>query len=62
MLTEWTIICPYCWESLAILVDQTAGDQRYVEDCQVCCRPIVIDVQVDVAGEVADVQATSEHD
>lgn len=32
--------CPYCGETLTLLVDPGAGGQRYVEDCAVCCRPI----------------------
>lgn len=59
MLNAQNIQCPYCGEHIEILVDASAGDQRYIEDCQVCCRPISIDVWVDaddnphvsVAGE-----------
>lgn len=59
MLGACNIQCPYCGERIDILVDASAGDQRYIEDCQVCCRPISIDVRVDaddnphvsVAGE-----------
>jgi len=39
-LTEQTVSCPYCGESLTILLDTSAGGQSYVEDCQVCCRPM----------------------
>jgi hypothetical protein len=44
--------CPYCGEPVELLVDASAGSQRYVEDCQVCCRPMVVTVLVDAAGEV----------
>ncbi|WP_132142140.1 CPXCG motif-containing cysteine-rich protein [Luteibacter rhizovicinus] len=43
------IHCPYCGESIEIVVDASAGDQIYVEDCQVCCRPI--DVRVTVGDD-----------
>lgn len=36
--------CPYCGEPVQLLVDASGGEQRYVEDCQVCCRPMVVDV------------------
>jgi hypothetical protein len=36
--------CPYCGEPVQLIVDLSAGRQRYVEDCQVCCRPMVVDV------------------
>ena len=39
--------CPYCWETLDISVDPSVEDQEYVEDCQVCCQPIVVHVVLD---------------
>jgi hypothetical protein len=59
MLPSFEIQCPYCGESIEILVDDSAGDQRYIEDCQVCCRPITIAVSVDEAGGLR-VDASSE--
>lgn len=47
MLPSTQIDCPYCGESIELLVDDSAGDQQYIEDCQVCCRPIVVTVVVD---------------
>ncbi|MFQ6004423.1 MAG: CPXCG motif-containing cysteine-rich protein [Woeseia sp.] len=41
-LLERTITCPYCAESMNILVDLSGGGQSYVEDCQVCCQPMQI--------------------
>jgi hypothetical protein len=32
--------CPYCGETIDTFIDTSAGDQRYIEDCAVCCRPI----------------------
>jgi transcription elongation factor Elf1 len=37
---EHRFTCPYCWESITMLLDLTAADQAYVEDCEVCCHPI----------------------
>lgn len=42
-----SIQCPYCWETLETSVDPTVSEQEYVEDCQVCCQPIVLRVVVD---------------
>lgn len=39
--------CPYCWETLEISVDPSVAEQEYVEDCQVCCQPIVLTVTFD---------------
>lgn len=44
------IECPYCGETLEISVDCTVARQDYVEDCQVCCRPIELRVRVDSEG------------
>lgn len=51
MLPAIQATCPYCGEPLELLVDASAGPQQYVEDCQVCCRPIQVRVEVDEAGE-----------
>ena len=45
------ISCPYCGELISILVDPSIGEQNYIEDCQVCCRPIEVTVQIDDDGE-----------
>ncbi|MBK1850352.1 MULTISPECIES: CPXCG motif-containing cysteine-rich protein [unclassified Marinobacter] len=39
--------CPYCWEALDISVDPSVAEQEYVEDCQVCCQPILLRVIFD---------------
>lgn len=36
--------CPYCWETISMLIDTSVSSQVYVEDCEVCCNPIEIDV------------------
>jgi transcription elongation factor Elf1 len=41
-IIERRISCPYCAESMSILLDLSAGDQSYIEDCQVCCQPIQV--------------------
>ena len=44
---EQSIHCPFCGESISILLDLSAGGQSYIEDCQVCCRPIQITFETD---------------
>jgi len=50
-LLEQTVSCPYCGERIDVLVDPSVPQQNYIEDCQVCCRPIVFDVTVDADNE-----------
>ena len=47
-LHEEQITCPYCWESITLLVDPSES-QTYTEDCFVCCRPIL--VNTDIQGD-----------
>jgi len=42
--TEATVQCPYCGESIEILLDPSDPSEEYIEDCQVCCRPITMRV------------------
>lgn len=53
------IDCPYCGEGITVFVDDSAGEQDYVEDCQVCCKPIQIRVRLDEDG-VPTVEARSQ--
>jgi hypothetical protein len=41
-------------------VDISAGDQTYIEDCQVCCRPITFVLQVHGDEWHLDVYAENE--
>ena len=61
MLPSVDIQCPYCGETITVLVDDSAGEQHYIEDCQVCCRPISIAVTFDVDGDPI-VSANAEDD
>ncbi len=61
MLEFVEITCPCCGESFETGVDASAGSTRYIEDCQVCCRPIEFHVQVDSEGMVeVEVRRTDE--
>lgn len=53
--------CPYCGEPIELLIDCSEDAQRYIEDCQVCCRPIDIVVAIDGDGW-PHVQVATEND
>lgn len=61
-LEEIAVRCPYCGEMLATLIDMSAGSQQYVEDCEVCCCPIVFDVEIDADGELRQVNTRRENE
>ena len=44
------IQCPYCWETFEAIADCSVESQEYIEDCEVCCRPIVMKVEVNSEG------------
>ena len=46
-IVETRISCPYCAQSMEIVLDLSAGSQSYVEDCQICCQPMQIRFDVD---------------
>ncbi len=50
MLGTVSIQCPYCGEMIQIVVDCSESGQDYVEDCEVCCRPIAITVRLAGSG------------
>ena len=54
------VMCPYCGEFIEVFVDPSVTSQRYIEDCQVCCRPITLSVSIDQEGD-ASVSATHEN-
>ena len=55
------IDCPYCGETIEILIDGSVEHQRYIEDCWVCCRPIDIEVTMGADAEI-DVIVRTESD
>lgn len=52
-------ICAFCGETNMTFVDFSAGmQQSYVEDCQVCCQPNVLYIQID--EDTLDIEISSE--
>lgn len=52
-LSEQLVYCPYCGEANEVLVDCQEAGGEYIEDCQVCCRPIIFNITVDSAGNLS---------
>ncbi|MFU8789830.1 MAG: CPXCG motif-containing cysteine-rich protein [Methylobacter sp.] len=47
-MDEITIDCPYCGETIDVLIDSYG---EYYEDCSVCCAPILFIVFEDDVGD-----------
>jgi len=52
LLNQESISCPYCGESIEVLIDHEDSGQEYIEDCQVCCRPIIFNVAIGLEGQL----------
>jgi hypothetical protein len=62
MLVATRITCPYCGEVFDTTIDISAGSQEYIEDCQICCRPIVFRTTVGHEGNLIGVEAYRDDD
>lgn len=51
-----SIQCPWCGERMETHVDLTAGEQVTIEDCQVCCRPMQLTLELEDNGALRAVQ------
>jgi transcription elongation factor Elf1 len=38
--------CPYCWEQISMLIDLSQSRQSYIEDCEICCNPIQLSIDI----------------
>ncbi|NCT10827.1 MAG: CPXCG motif-containing cysteine-rich protein [Flavobacteriia bacterium] len=50
--------CPYCWEEISMILDESVPSQTYIEDCEVCCNPIEVSVYFE-EGELSGFEAES---
>jgi len=57
-MKEHYFTCPYCWENISMLLDNSVSNQKYIEDCEVCCNPIQVSVSF-LNSELIDFQADS---
>ena len=48
--------CPHCGERISMVLDLSAGYQRYIEDCEVCCNPVEITYEAE-EGVIVSFQA-----
>jgi transcription elongation factor Elf1 len=44
---EHFFTCPYCWQTISIVLDLSVPEQTYVEDCEVCCQPIEVSYAIE---------------
>jgi len=59
---ERSVVCPYCGESFLSMIDGSAGNQSYYEDCEICCRPILFHTEMDADGNLVGMMIYREDD
>lgn len=55
-LQSRSVQCPYCGEAFETAIDLSSGSTSYIEDCQVCCRPIEFRLDVDDDGRLVSLE------
>ena len=58
VLVEIQIQCPHCGETITSTADTSQGDYSTIEDCEVCCAPMNIEVICE-PGQVEEVRVTA---
>lgn len=54
-----SIQCPFCGQTFELAVDTSVDSQRFITDCEVCCRPFEVMAECE-AGEVLNLQVRSD--
>jgi len=62
LLHEHLTLCPYCGETFTSLIDTSAGAQEYIEDCAVCCQPIVFNIEMDTVDDIPIISTRRDYD
>ncbi|HEX7115512.1 MAG TPA: CPXCG motif-containing cysteine-rich protein [Steroidobacter sp.] len=57
--TNVEVSCPYCGETITLMLDLSVDSQSYIEDCQVCCQPMRVSYRAE-QGELVQVTVEQE--
>jgi len=52
ILEDVIALCPYCSQPLNLLIDRSFNEQSYSQDCQVCCNPMIVNVEIDKENNI----------
>jgi len=45
-MIEYYFDCPHCWQNQLKMIDPSVETQNFIEDCEVCCNPLVFTLTV----------------
>lgn len=57
MLDEVEIECPYCGAAFTALIEPGDAGADYIQDCEICCRPLRFHVRAGSDAPVVEVAA-----
>ena len=52
LLQGHEVTCPHCGEPIQLTLDLSVSAQSYIEDCPVCCKPMLVAYSA-ADGEIA---------
>lgn len=56
-MEEFFFECPWCFQNISMLIDTSIVHQEYIEDCEVCCNPIELEIDVS-GGKVVNIEVS----
>ena len=59
----YSLTCPWCGSLTEVTLDCSAGNQELVEDCIICCGPMLVTMSCDpFTGRIINVSAARENE
>ena len=55
MESSESIQCPFCGQTFELMIDTSVTSQRFITDCEVCCRPFEVRAECE-EGEILTLQ------
>ena len=53
MEEQHSFSCPYCMAENSISLDASGGRrQSFITDCEICCRPITVEFEIEADGYI----------
>lgn len=60
MTDSLAINCPHCGETFPLAFDVSEGSAQFTIDCEICCRPMQVNVGVSEEGEIESLDIVEE--
>ncbi|PYJ62705.1 MAG: CPXCG motif-containing cysteine-rich protein [Verrucomicrobia bacterium] len=54
-----TIQCPFCGQRFELVIDTSLASQRFITDCEVCCRPFEVIAECE-SGEILSLEVSGD--